>query len=75
MRELASLTCLIIALYDRPTVPSCLGEEHGEIVEAIAGGERARAAELMVEHLNHVEKNLDLSAVEVALVELEDALG
>jgi DNA-binding GntR family transcriptional regulator len=75
MRELASLTCLIIALYDRPTVPSCLGEEHGEIVEAIAGGERARAAELMAEHLNHVEKNLDLSAVEVAPVELEDALG
>jgi DNA-binding GntR family transcriptional regulator len=75
MRELASLTCLIIALYDRPTVPSCLGEEHGEIVEAIADGKRARAAELMVEHLNHVEKNLDLSAVEVAPVELEDALG
>lgn len=75
MRELASLTCLIIALYDRPTVPSCLGEEHGEIVEAIAAGHRSRAAELMVHHLNHVEENLDLSAVEVAPVELEDALG
>jgi DNA-binding GntR family transcriptional regulator len=75
MRELASLTCLIIALYDRPTVPSCLGEEHGDIVQAIAAGERARAAELMVQHLNHVETNLDLTAVEAAPVELEDALS
>jgi DNA-binding GntR family transcriptional regulator len=75
MRELASLTCLVIALYDRPTVPSCLGEEHGDILEAIAAGERARAAKLMVDHLNHVEQNLDLTAVEAAPVELEDALG
>ncbi|HKX38676.1 MAG TPA: FCD domain-containing protein, partial [Burkholderiales bacterium] len=75
MRELASLTCLFIALYDRPTVPSCLGEEHGDIVKAIAAGERARAAELMVHHLNHVETNLDLTAVEAAPVELEEALG
>ena len=75
MRELASLTCLIIALYDRPTVPSCLGEEHGEIVAAIASGERKRAAELMIHHLNHVEQNLDLTVVETAPIELEDALG
>lgn len=61
MRGLASLTCLIIALYDRPTTPSCLGEEHGEIADAIAAGDGRRAASLMVEHLNHVERELDLS--------------
>jgi DNA-binding GntR family transcriptional regulator len=75
MRELASLTCLVIALYDRPTVPSCLGEEHAEIVDAIASGDARRAKELMVHHLNHVEGNLDLTVVDAAPVELESALG
>ena len=40
MRELALLTCLVIALYDRPATPSCLGEEHGEITDAIADRRR-----------------------------------
>ncbi len=75
MIELASLTCLIIALYDRPTVPSCLGEEHGEIVDAIASQNARRAAELMLHHLNHVESNLDLTVADTAPVELEAALG
>jgi DNA-binding GntR family transcriptional regulator len=75
MRELTSLTCLIIALYDRPAVPSCLGEEHGDIVDAIASGNRSRANDLMVHHLNHVEANLNLTVVETAPVGLEEALG
>ncbi|HEY3074096.1 MAG TPA: GntR family transcriptional regulator [Burkholderiales bacterium] len=75
MRELASLTCLIIALYDKPSVPSCLGEEHGDIVDALAAGDAARATKLMVHHLNHVEKNLDLSVAEPAPVDLESALA
>jgi DNA-binding GntR family transcriptional regulator len=75
MRELTSLTCLIIALYDRPAVPSCLGEEHGDIVDAIASANRSRANDLMVHHLNHVEANLNLTVVETAPVGLEEALG
>ncbi|HEX6317432.1 MAG TPA: GntR family transcriptional regulator [Burkholderiales bacterium] len=75
MRELTSLTCLIIALYDRPSVPSCLGEEHGEIIDAIASGNAGRARELMIHHLNHVEGNLDLTAIERSPAELEDVLG
>lgn len=74
MRELASLTCLIIALYDKPAVPSCLGEEHGQIVDALAAGDGDRAARLMVEHLDHVERNLDLSLPEPVPVDLEEAL-
>lgn len=74
MRELASLTCLIIALYDKPAVPSCLGEEHGHIVDALAAGDGDRAARLMVEHLDHVEQNLDLSLPEPVPVDLEAAL-
>ena len=74
MRELASLTCLIIALYDKPSVPSCLGEEHGHIVDALAAGDGELAARLMLEHLEHVERNLDLSLPEPVPVDLEDAL-
>ncbi|OFW18196.1 MAG: GntR family transcriptional regulator [Acidobacteria bacterium RIFCSPLOWO2_02_FULL_65_29] len=74
MRELCSLTCLIIALYDKPSVPSCLGEEHAEIVEALAAGDGGRATQLMVQHLEHVEENLDLTVVESGPVDLESAL-
>jgi DNA-binding GntR family transcriptional regulator len=75
MRELATRTCLVIALYDKPSVPSCLGEEHEEILDALAAGDAARASKLMVAHLHHVESNLDLSITESAPVELEAALA
>jgi DNA-binding GntR family transcriptional regulator len=75
LRELASLTCLIIALYDKPAKPSCLGEEHGEIADAIADGDARRVAALMVEHLNHVEHHLDLSGDEEIEVDLAAALA
>ncbi|UCE33029.1 MAG: GntR family transcriptional regulator [Burkholderiales bacterium] len=74
MRELASLTCLIIGLYDKPSVPSCLGEEHGHIVDALAAGDGERAASLMLEHLEHVERNLDLTLPDWGPVDLEVAL-
>lgn len=75
MRELASLTCLIIALYDKPSVPACLGEEHGELVDALAAAEGARAMKLMAQHLDHVEENLDLTVAEPGPVDLETALA
>jgi DNA-binding GntR family transcriptional regulator len=75
MRELASLTCLIIALYDKPSVPSCLGEEHAEIVEALAEEDARRAAGLMIHHLEHVEENLELTVADSGPVDLEAALA
>jgi DNA-binding GntR family transcriptional regulator len=75
MHELTSLTCLIIALYDSPTVPHCRSDEHTEIVDAIAAGDKARAARLMVDHLNHVEQGLDLNIDEAVAVDLEQALA
>ena len=35
MRELATRTCLAIALYDKPSVPSCLADEHVELSELL----------------------------------------
>jgi DNA-binding GntR family transcriptional regulator len=75
MRELASLTCLIIALYDKPSVPACLGEEHGELVDALVAGDGPRATKLMVQHLDHVEENLDLTVAEPGPADLESALA
>ena len=43
MRELSSLTCLIIFLYDAPTATTCRADEHSEIIEAIAHRDVARA--------------------------------
>lgn len=75
MRELATVTCLIIALYDKPSVPSCLGEEHAELVDALAGGDAARAMRLMVQHLDHVEENLDFTVEDHGPPDLESALA
>jgi DNA-binding GntR family transcriptional regulator len=60
MRELATLTCLIIVLYDAPTASSCLADEHSEIIDAVAHRDVARAESLMLEHLNHIERSLKL---------------
>jgi DNA-binding GntR family transcriptional regulator len=75
MKELATRTCLVIALYDKPAMPSCLGDEHGEIVDALAAGEAPKAVKLMLDHLHHVERNLDLSIVESDPVDLEAVLA
>ncbi len=69
LRELSTLTCLIIFLYDAPTSMSCRADEHAEIIEAIAKRDTARAETLMLGHLDHIERSLSLDsgAVEVDL--------
>ena len=63
MRELSTLTCLIIVLYDAPTASSCLADEHSKIIEAIAKRDADRAEALMLEHLEHIERSLRLEPV------------
>lgn len=69
MRELSTLTCLIIFLYDAPTAMSCRADEHTEIVDAIAKRDIAKANKLMLAHLEHIEHSLklDSQSVEVDL--------
>ncbi|HCF0709418.1 TPA: GntR family transcriptional regulator [Pseudomonas aeruginosa] len=75
MRELSSLTCLIILLYDAPNVPACPNHEHLEIVNAIKSGETEEAVRLVIEHLNHIENTLDLSIGEEQEVDLDEIFG
>jgi DNA-binding GntR family transcriptional regulator len=71
MRELATLTCLIIFLYDAPSIPSCHGDEHAEITETIARKDTERAVQLMVHHLDHVESTLALQEQRPVGLDLE----
>ena len=71
MRELETLTCLVIILYDAPHVPSCPHHEHSGITDAIEAHDAIRATALMVEHLNHVESSLDLNQAPGGEVDLE----
>nr|WP_280517400.1 GntR family transcriptional regulator [Pseudomonas baltica] len=75
MRELSSLTCLIILLYDSPNVPACPNHEHTEIVEAMEQGEVEAAIGLMLGHLDHIEATLDLSLEDEAEVDLHAIFG
>ena len=72
MRELSTLTCLAIVLYDAPTSTSCRADEHVQIIEAIARRDTVRAEALMLEHLQHIEAGMKLDAVsdEVDLAEI-----
>jgi DNA-binding GntR family transcriptional regulator len=71
MRELESLTCLVIILYDSPNVPACPYHEHSDLIDAIERLDPDEAARRMVEHLNHVEAALDLHAESAREVDLE----
>lgn len=62
MRELSVLTCLMIFLYDAPTTTSCRADEHSQIIEAISRRDAARAEQLMLEHLDHIESGMKLEA-------------
>jgi DNA-binding GntR family transcriptional regulator len=62
MRELSTLTCLIISLYDAPTATSCRADEHEEIVEAIKRRDARKAETLMLHHLDHIQESLKLDA-------------
>lgn len=67
VREMVSLTCLIITLYDRPGAPACPEHEHRDLVDAIERRDAARAEALMVDHLRHIEGSLDLSVRETGV--------
>lgn len=60
MRELSTLTCLIISLYDAPTATSCRADEHEQIVGAIKRGDIDQAQRLMLQHLDHIQQSLKL---------------
>lgn len=73
LRELESLTCLCIILYDAPGSPSCTPDEHEQLLAAIEARDADRAASLMLHHLEHIEAGLNLAPRVDAEHSLEDA--
>jgi DNA-binding GntR family transcriptional regulator len=62
LRELVARSSLIIALYQAPGTRTCPSHEHRALLDAIEAGNAARAAKLMREHLEHIERALDLAS-------------
>lgn len=65
---------LIVALYQRNDIPSCQCAEHAAIVSALKAGEGAQAQAIMIEHLNELEQQLDLSDAAPDEMNLHQAL-
>ena len=64
MRELTPLTCLAILSFEAPTAAACPNDEHARLIDAVAAGNAKAGAALMVEHLNHIERALELDRID-----------
>ena len=60
IEELVARTSLIIGLYGSDHARTCSDAEHNTLLEALAAGEKQRAAEMMEAHLHHIEEALDM---------------
>lgn len=60
MDELIARSSLVIALYGRSVVSSCGHSEHQQIVDALERNDIETACALMLEHIDHIEADLDL---------------
>jgi DNA-binding GntR family transcriptional regulator len=75
LRELETLTCLVIILYDAPNVPACPYHEHADLVDLIEARDERRAAEQMVEHLRHVEASLEFERAADGEIDFESVFA
>lgn len=75
LRDLISRTSLITAVYQTREVISCGPDEHGEIAEAIAAKQAARALAVMRHHLAHIEDQLELKERAAPARELRNILS
>lgn len=72
LRALISRTSLIIAVYEAPGNTMCSHEEHGALLDLLAGGDVGGAVRYMEEHLRRIEDGLDLAAARRRPVDLQD---
>jgi len=74
MRELSTLTCLTISLYDADVSACCRVDEHDELVNGIIDGDEDRAVRIMLTHLDRIQGNLRLEP-NADETDLEEILG
>jgi DNA-binding GntR family transcriptional regulator len=73
LRDLESITCLVIILYDTHGAQGCPYDDHAHLVDAIEAHDPERAAALMLEHIDHIEQSLKLDPQSDRRILLEDA--
>ncbi len=61
MEELVARSSLVIALYGRTGASSCAHGEHGRIRDRLVARDVPGAVGLLIEHINHIEADLDLT--------------
>lgn len=75
LRDLVSRTSLIVAMYQSRSQADCGPDEHAEIVAAIRARDTARARHLMDDHIDHLERKLDLDNGEEPCMDLKELLA
>ncbi len=75
IKELITRTSLIIGIYGAPGVTNCRDDDHAELIDALRKSDDRRAAEIMAEHLRHIEERVDLTARPGAGVDLVSVFG
>jgi len=75
LENLMLRSSLIVALYQRNDIPACQHSEHQEILSALESGDSRRAAALMLDHLNHLESELQFNDESKPSVDLREALA
>jgi DNA-binding GntR family transcriptional regulator len=73
LRDLESITCLVIVLYDTHGAQGCPYDDHAHLVDAIEARDVERAGALMLEHIDHIEQSLKLDPTSDRRIPLEDA--
>lgn len=73
--ELVTRTSLIIGMFGEPGTDNCHVDEHERILEAIRAGDGKSGEALILEHLDHIESELDMSGNRLAAVDLVEVLG
>jgi DNA-binding GntR family transcriptional regulator len=63
MAELVARSSLVIALYGRTGASSCGHTDHEDILAALARHDGSGASQMVVQHINHIEADLDLRDV------------
>ncbi len=61
LRGLISRSSLVIALYGRGPASACGHADHSQLADALASHDGDRAAALMMDHLDHIMKDLALA--------------
>lgn len=72
LKELISLTYLIIALYGYKHLGVCKDDDHQSILEALRKRDIERAKQLIIDHLTHIEMNMDFVDISSAPMSLRE---